>query len=72
MQGEVPRLRTMVAGTELPSSMRWNLVPVTSELNLVDVSGDRRVLHWRHMYRIRELSVLSNEARMPPKSPSPC
>lgn len=33
------------------------------ELNLSDVSGDWRVLHWRHMYRIRELPVLQNEAR---------
>lgn len=33
------------------------------ELNLGDVSGDWRVLHWRHMYRIRELPVLHDEAR---------
>lgn len=32
------------------------------ELNLRDVSGDWRVLHWRHMYRIRELPVLQDEA----------
>jgi len=33
------------------------------ELNLTDVSGDWRVLDPHHMYRIRELPVLQNEAR---------
>ncbi|KLF28686.1 membrane protein [Klebsiella aerogenes] len=50
----------------------WSGKPVQSEtepcadypeLNLVAVSGDWRVLNWRHMYRIRELPVLQNEAR---------
>lgn len=50
----------------------WSGEPVQSEmrpcadypeLNLAAVSGDWRVLHWRHMYRIRELPVLQNEAR---------
>lgn len=33
------------------------------ELNLKDVSGDWRALQFLHMYRIRELPVLQNEAR---------
>lgn len=50
----------------------WSGKPVQSEtepcadypeLDLVAVSGDWRVLNWRHMYRIRELPVLQNEAR---------
>ncbi len=32
-------------------------------LNLTDVSGDWRVLELRHLYRIRELPVLQDEAR---------
>lgn len=32
------------------------------ELNLADVSGDWRALQFLHMYRIRELPVLQNEA----------
>lgn len=50
----------------------WNVAPAQSEaepyvdypeLNLADVSGDWRVLDLRHIYRIRELPVLQNEAR---------
>lgn len=33
------------------------------ELNLADVAGDWRALKFRHMYRIRELPVLQDEAR---------
>lgn len=33
------------------------------ELNLADVAGDWRALEFRHMYRIRELPVLQDEAR---------
>lgn len=32
-------------------------------LNLADVSGDWRALEFRHMYRLRELPVLQDEAR---------
>lgn len=32
------------------------------ELNLADVAGDWRALEFRHMYRIRELPVLQDEA----------
>lgn len=33
------------------------------ELNLADISGDWRALEFRHMYRIRELPVLQDEAQ---------
>lgn len=33
------------------------------KLNLADVTGDWRVMDLRHMYRIRELPVLQNEAQ---------